>query len=111
MDTYVRRSPGHMRVLIRLLLAFIEHGPWIFGPRRVRFTRLRPHERVAALEDMARSSIYFRRLSFLSIRTILSMGYLAHGPVAQRIGWVAHVAPFEVPLAVQLEARQPGVMA
>lgn len=95
MDAYARRTPPHMRILIRLLFLFIEHGPWIFGPRRVRFTRLRPEERVAALADMASSSIYFRRVSFLSIRTMLSMGYLANPAVARRIGWVEHCAPFE----------------
>lgn len=94
-DAYVRRTPAHMRLLIRLLFLFIEHGPWIFGPRYARFTRLRPKERVASLTAMAESPIYFRHVSFLSIRTILSMGYLANPAVARRIGWVERCAPFE----------------
>jgi hypothetical protein len=96
MDAHVRRTPPHMRLLIRLLFLFLEHGPWIFGPRCVRFTRLRPEERVAALSDMATSHIYFRRVAFLSIRTMLAMGYLANPAVARRIGWVEHCSPFEV---------------
>jgi hypothetical protein len=106
MDAYARRTPPHMRLLIRLLFLFIEHGPWLFGPRRVRFTRLRPEERVAALADMANSSIYFRRVSFLSIRTMLSMGYLANPAVARRIGWVEHCAPFEVAEAAPRRAKE-----
>jgi hypothetical protein len=104
-------------------MAFIEHGPWVFGPRHTRFTRLRPPERVQALEDMLKSSIYIRRIAFLSIRTILSMGYLANAAVVQSIGCVAHVAPFDreiaiavaaapvVPVPVPAAATQPQVMA
>ncbi|NUQ77697.1 MAG: hypothetical protein HUU21_29525 [Polyangiaceae bacterium] len=106
MDEYVRRTPPHMRLLIRLLFLFIEHGPWLFGPRHVRFTRQRPEERVAALADMASSSIYFRRVSFLSIRTMLSMGYLANPAVARRIGWVEQRAPFESVEVVPSTAKE-----
>lgn len=95
LDTYVRRSPPSMRLLIRLLLVFVEHNTWLFGPQPVRFTRMRPAERVAALEHMSKSSIYFRRVAFLSLRTMLSMGYLANAAVAQRIGCVERIAPFE----------------
>ena len=45
---------------------------------------------------MAASHIYFRRVAFLSIRTMLAMGYLANPAVARRIGWVEHCSPFEV---------------
>ena len=95
MEAYIARVPPGMRLLIHLLMAFIEHGPWLFGPRPARFTRLRPGERVKALEGMLTSSIYFRRVAFLSIRTILSMGYLANPKVVAQIGCVAHISPFE----------------
>ncbi len=97
MDQNLRRLPRQQRALVRLLFAFIEHGPWIFGPRLARFTRLTPDERIAALSDMARSRIYFRRIAFLSMRTMLSMGYLANGRVAESIGMVARLSPFELP--------------
>lgn len=86
MDHSIRRLPRAAAFLLRLLFVFIEHGPWIFGPRLARFTRLRPEERVRALRGMATSRIYFRRVAFLSIRTMLSMGYLANEAVARRIG-------------------------
>jgi hypothetical protein len=87
-DAYVARVPAGARALIGLLFFFTEHGPWIFGPRHARFTSLSPEERLRALDAMARSSIYFRRVAFLSLRTILSMGYLANPKVALRIGMV-----------------------
>jgi len=85
-DAYTGRVPAASRALIGLLFVFLEHAPWVFGPTRRRFTRLSPEQRMAALARMATSPIYFRRVAFLSLRTILSMGYLAHPVVARRIG-------------------------
>jgi hypothetical protein len=95
MERYIARAPRATRALIRLLFHFVEHGPWLFGPRRARFTRLAPEERCAALDRMARSPIYFRRVTFLSLRTMLSMGYLANEDVARSIGIKRCAAPFE----------------
>src|SRR5437660_1744802 len=95
MDTYVGRLPRVPRLLVRLLLHSVEHAPWVFGPRPVRFTRLRPAERLAVLHAMSESSMYFRRISFLSLRTMMTMGYLAHPEVAQRMHIVPNAAPFE----------------
>jgi hypothetical protein len=80
-DEYVQRLPKEQAFLVRLLIWFFEHGPWIFGPRPVRFTRLSHEDRLRVLASMQTSPIYFRRVSFLSMRTILSMGYLAHPEV------------------------------
>jgi hypothetical protein len=44
---------------------------------------------------MARSSVYFRRVSFLSLRTMMTMGYLAHPEVQRRIHIVPNAAPFD----------------
>jgi hypothetical protein len=95
MERYVARAPRATRALIRLLFHAVEHGPWLFGPRRARFTRLAPEERRAALDRMARSPIYFRRVTFLSLRTMLSMGYLANAEVSRSIGITCCEAPFE----------------
>jgi hypothetical protein len=95
MDLYVRRLPRGPRLLGRLLFHYIEHSPWIFGPRHVRFTRLRPEERVEALRSMADGSIYFQRLALLSLRAMMTMGYLANPRVAEVMGMVTDTAPFE----------------
>lgn len=95
MDRYLAGLPALPRLLGRLLFHSIEHGPWLFGPRRVRFTRLRPAERAVALAEMASSPRYFRRVSFLSMRAMMTMGYLAHPEVARTMGMVADLAPFE----------------
>lgn len=82
----VARVPRETRLLLRLLFAFVEHGPWLFGPRRVRLTRMRPAERAVALGRMATSRLYFLRVAFASLRTLLAMGYMAHDPVARAVG-------------------------
>jgi hypothetical protein len=93
-DHYFARLPEGQRVLLRLLLAFIEHGPWIFGPRRVRFTSLGERDRLRVLDAMRTSPIYFRRIALLSMRTILTMGYLAHPEVARAMRMVSNHDPF-----------------
>ena len=95
-DDYARQMPPGQGTLIRLLLAFLEHAPWAFGPKHGRFSSLSLEDRIAVLDRMRTSPIYFRRISFLSMRTMLSMGYLAHPEVASRIGMTADNDPFGI---------------
>ncbi len=95
MERYVQRAPRATRALIRLLFHFVEHAPWLLGPRRARLTRLELADRCALLDRLARSRIYFLRVVFLSLRTMLSMGYLANGDVSRAIGITFSPTPFE----------------
>ena len=74
---YLAALPRMRANLIRLLFLFIQLSPWLFGPRRSRFTRLQPSDRIRFFEEMATSKLYFRRVAFLSMRAILTMGYFA----------------------------------
>jgi hypothetical protein len=94
-DAYVAGLPPTPRLLGRLLFHLVEHGPWIWGPRRVRFTRLRPEERIQALRELQESALYFRRVSFLSMRAMMTMGYLGCPAVARKMGMVPNLAPYE----------------
>lgn len=94
-DEYVARLPKGQALLVRLLLFFIEHAPWIFGPSRTRFSSLGIDARVAVLQRMHESPIYFRRIAFLSMRTILTMGYLAHPEVMRAMRMKHDATPFE----------------
>jgi len=95
MDNNLRRMPTSTRALVRLLFVFIEHGPWVLG-LRPRFTHQTQAQRIDTLEAMAVSRIYFSRIAFLSMRTLLSMGYLANSAVAEQIGMVARLSPFRI---------------
>ena len=94
MDRYLHRLPEGQRVLVRLLFWFIEHGPWVFGPERVRFSSLDEAGRLKVLDTMRTSPIYFRRVAFLSMRTMLTMGYMAHPSVAKAMRCEANADPF-----------------
>jgi hypothetical protein len=93
-DGYVRRSEPFPRFMIRLLLVYAELEPLLFGPRHVRFTRLTQEERLAVLESAGLSSIYFRRVTFISMRAVMTMGYLAAPDVARAMRMISDPDPF-----------------
>jgi hypothetical protein len=72
----VALSPSR-RVLMDMMFSFIQMSPCLFGPRRSLFTRLSPADRLRVFEGMAKSPVYFRRVVFLSMRAIMTMGYFA----------------------------------
>ena len=92
-----RDVPAKTRLLIKLLLHFVEHGPWVFNLSR-RFTRQTPQERVATLRSWQSHPIYFLRISFQSLRTLIAMAYMANDDVSARVHGTA-------PLASVREAR------
>jgi hypothetical protein len=94
MDQALAQYPRHTLFLTRLLFAFLEHGPWIFG-FSPRFTRLSREQRVRAMDRMAKSPVYLRRIAFLSIRMLMCMGYLANDDVKRSIGLAYERAPFD----------------
>jgi hypothetical protein len=98
LDAHLADLPADKRFQIRLLLAFIEHGPWIFGPSQ-RFTALSPALRQIFLSEMATSRFYFRRLCFVSLRTLLCFAYFSNEKIAARVGSAPNQSPFDEELA------------
>ena len=86
--------PGKNRVLVRLLLVFIELSPLVFF-FSLPFSRQSEDQRVATLEALAQSPIYFLRITFQSLRTLVSIAYLANDDVARQVGAVPNLSPFE----------------
>lgn len=77
-DEYCKGQSWTQRVLLRLLLVFIQLSPLVFGPRFTAFTRLTQEARVRAFEAMEKAASYFRRVVvFQSLRFILTNGYFA----------------------------------
>jgi hypothetical protein len=95
-DRWMSVSGTQTRVLMHLLFFLIEHATVIFpAPGRAgrrRFSALDFDQRVAVLEGWGESGLYLRRLVFVSLRSILTMGYFAHPPVLRQLG----VAPFAI---------------
>lgn len=95
-DDYVRRAQPTQAFLMRLLFAFMELGPLPFGPRMRRFSRLSLDERIRFLDGARDSRIYFRRVSFISLRALMTMAYLSHPEVARSMGMFDDTDPFDL---------------
>lgn len=109
-DQYLRNSEPLQQTLIHLLLAFTELSPLIFGPRFRRFTALKQDERIAFLHGAFISRIYFRRVSFISLRAVMTMAYLANDSVAAAMNMKADPDPFGIGDEI-LEVRPEGATA
>jgi hypothetical protein len=95
-DRYLARSQRMQRVLMRLLFIFIDLSPLTFGPRRRRFTSLDQADRIRLLDGMSKSRIYFRRVSFISIRALMTMAYLSAPEVARAMQMAPNTDPFGI---------------
>lgn len=92
-DDMLRHLPAQNRLLIRALLRFLEHGPWLFDARP-RLTSQSPTARIATLRAWSESRFYLLRIAFLSIRTLLAMAYMENREVASRLGHHVDLDPF-----------------
>jgi hypothetical protein len=102
-DHYVAAVPRRLRILMRMLLLLVEHGTILFpapggllGGGMRRFSGLSPEQRTAVLAGWQQSSLFVRRLVFISLRAILTMGYLASPAVLRALG----LAPRDIPTPV-----------
>ncbi len=95
-DSYVRRYRPAQRWLTRLLFAFTEYSPLLFGRRRRRFSRLSLSQRIAFLDAAFTSRIYFRRVAFISMRALMTMAYLSNRDVATHLNMVRDNDPFGI---------------
>lgn len=93
-DRYVAGAAARQQLLMRLLFWFIQLSPLLFGPRRGRFTRLSQDDRIRFLDGARDSRIYFRRVSFVSLRAVMTMAYLSNPEVARHMAMVADTDPF-----------------
>jgi hypothetical protein len=95
-DRWMAACQKRTRVLMHLLFFLIEHATLFFpppGPRpRRRFSSLSLEQRSAALEGWGESGLYVRRLAFVSLRSILTMGYFYYPPVLRQLA----VAPYAI---------------
>ncbi len=84
--------PTRQRLLLRLLLIWLEYEPWL--ALRPRLTRQSAISRQRRLADWQASAIYLVRAAFTSLRTLITMGYLANPAVLARVGAKPNPTPF-----------------
>lgn len=88
MDRYLAALPPGKRILIHLLFFLVEHATLFFPTRPLgwrRFSSLPVEERARALEGWRTSRFVPRRLVFLSLRALLTMGYFADPTVLRAL--------------------------
>jgi hypothetical protein len=89
-DRFVAAQPAGTRFLIRLLFVLVEHASLIFPAPghagRRRFSALRDEQQVSYLIGWQHSALLPRRLVFISLRAILTMGYFADPAVLRALG-------------------------
>lgn len=99
-DRFVAAQQPSMRILMRLLFVLVEHATLLFpapGPGgRRRFSSLDEQQQVAYLRGWQSSRLLPRRLVFVSLRAILTMGYFADPAVLRALG----IAPRAFPTPV-----------
>jgi hypothetical protein len=88
-DGYVAAVPSRQKLLMRALFFLMEHVTILFpapGPGgRRRFSGLSDEQRLGALEGWRTSPSYNRRMVFMALRSLITMGYFACPPVLQRL--------------------------
>ncbi len=84
-DNMMDEVPKRQRLLMRLLFIFLEHGALVFGPVHKRVTRMSVDECVLVFRAWENSNFYFRRISFLSLRTLMTMAYFGADSVSDAL--------------------------
>jgi len=89
-DRFVAAQAPGTRVLMRLLFVLVEHATLVFpAPGKGgfgRFSGLSAEQQVRYLLGWQRSALLPRRLVFVSLRAILTMGYFADPAVLRALG-------------------------
>lgn len=109
-DQFVRAQTSGNRLLMRLLFVAIEHATLVFPPhgsrRWRRFSALDPAQQLAYLDGWRLSEVAPRRVVFMSLRAILTMGYFADAGVLRALG----LAPREIePPVIEADLLWPRV--
>jgi hypothetical protein len=96
-DRLVAASPPRQRWLMRALFVLVEHATLAFpapgGIRGLRrFSKLRPDQQRAAIEGWQSSRLFPRRLVFVALRSLCTIGYLADPAVLRAL----RLAPYAI---------------
>ena len=84
---YFHRLHPAGTMALRLILYGIEYGPYVFGPRRRRFSRLSPAERESYLHGWETSRIAARRQLLNGIKLAVTLHFYDSPQVCAAIGY------------------------
>ncbi len=112
-DRYMERSGGRTAFLMRLLILFTDLSPIVFGGGWKRFPHLCRAKQIQHLQQASISSVYIRRVSFVSLRALMTMAYLSNDEVARHMNMRHDPDPFGMgdPDDVERSGERPRVAA
>lgn len=77
LDALVVSWDADLKRQLRLVLRVVEHGTYLFELERKRFTKLSEEQQARYLAGWAGSTLGARRVTFLAMKALVSMGYYA----------------------------------
>lgn len=84
---FVAAMPPTTRVEFQSLLVLLEMAPFIFGPRRRRFTELTEKEQSAHLAGWEQAEILPRKGAFRALKSVVMMGYWSRPETFAHLGY------------------------
>ena len=90
---FLSGMPPQTRVEFQSLLVLVELSPFIFGPRRMKFTDLGPDEQDQVLKSWEQSPVVPQRGGFRAIKSVVMMGYWSRPETWPSIGYSVHDNP------------------
>lgn len=101
--------PPSLQEEFQSLLVLIEVSPYVFGPRRMRFTSLSGRDQDVLLQGWERSSLMPRQAGFSAIKSLVMMGYWTRPEAFASIGYsVANNPGVPQPQRGQWQKREGG---
>lgn len=85
--TFLEGMPRESELEFQSLLVLLELAPYVFGPRRARFTALEDRDQDIHLQGWERSSTLPRRAGFKALKSVIMMGYWTRPEVFPSIGY------------------------
>jgi hypothetical protein len=90
---YIRWMPAVTQQKLSRLVATLEGGPLVLGPRRARFSSLNPDERARYLRKWSESSLPPMRAAFHAVKQVAMMGYYSQPGTWPGIGYSIDANP------------------
>ncbi len=85
--SFVEAMPASKEEEFQSLLALIEVAPYVFGPRRARFTALSGEEQDAHLQSWELSRLEGKRAGFRGLKSVAMMGFWTRPAT---FGWIQY---------------------
>lgn len=91
--SFVEGIPRESELDFQSLLVLLELAPYLFGPRRARFSALDEREQDIHLQGWERSSMLPRKAGFQALKWVIMMGYWTRPETFPSIGYSVALNP------------------